>query len=69
MICFPCERENDYKEKLVRAGFEDVEVAITRIYDLGSPDMAGIVPGATADELVQLNGVLASAFIRAKKPS
>lgn len=60
--------EDDYKTKLVRAGFEDVEVVITRVYDLGSPDMAGIVPGATDDELAQLNGVLASAFIRAKKP-
>lgn len=60
--------EDDYNAKLVRAGFEDTEVIITRVYDLASPDMAGLVPGATAEELAQLNGMLASAFIRAKKP-
>lgn len=60
--------EDEYKAKLVRTGFGNVEIVITRVYDLGSPDMAGIVPGATVQELEALNGVLASAFIRAQKP-
>lgn len=60
--------EEEYIAKLKQAGFKDVEVEITRVYDLNSPDMAGIVPGATAEELAQMNGVVASAFIRAKKP-
>ena len=60
--------EEEYTAKLVQAGFEDVEIIITRVYDLSSPDVVGIVPEATVEELEQLNGIVASAFIRAKKP-
>lgn len=59
--------QEDYTSKLYRAGFKEVEIIITRVYDLSSADAVDIVPGATADELKELNGSLASAFIRATK--
>jgi arsenite methyltransferase len=60
--------DEEYVAKLARAGFAETEVVITRVYDLTSAAAAKIVPGATAAELEELNGCLASAFIRAKKP-
>lgn len=61
--------QGDYTTKLVQAGFEDVEIIVTRVYDLNSPYARSIVPEATVTELEQLNGSLVSAFIRAKKNS
>jgi arsenite methyltransferase len=59
--------QDEYTTKLVQAGFEDVEIVVTMVYDLNSPLTRNIVPEATATELEQLNGSLVSAFIRAKK--
>lgn len=59
--------QDEYTTKLVQAGFEDVEIVVTRVLDLNSPRARSIVPEATAAELEQLNGSLVSAFIRAKK--
>lgn len=59
--------EEEYKEKLEKAGFTDIEVQVTRVYDLTSPMAASIVPGLSATELNELNGSIVSAFIRARK--
>jgi arsenite methyltransferase len=48
--------ESDYRNKLVKAGFEAIEVEAWRVYD------AGVAPTLEA-------GHLASAFIRAVKPA
>lgn len=51
--------ENDYRQKLKDAGFPDVNLEITRVYD---PKDLGLNPTDIEEALV-------SAFIRAKKPS
>ena len=61
--------QDEYIIKLKQAGFEDVEIVVTRVYDLTDPLVQNIVPGASDEELQQMNGSLVSAFIRAKKPS
>lgn len=60
---------DEYVAKLTQAGFENAEVVVTRIYDLDTEGGRSIVPEATAEEIKALNGSLASAFIRAKKPA
>ena len=59
----------EYKAKLAAAGFTGIELAVTRIYDLTAPEIAQLVPEASAEELQDLNGAVVSAFIRAKKPA
>lgn len=59
----------EYTGKLKEAGFDDVEVVVTRVYDLTSPAAGKLVPGASPAELEEYNGSLVSAFIRAKKPA
>ncbi|MEN6412812.1 MAG: arsenic resistance N-acetyltransferase ArsN2 [Veillonellales bacterium] len=61
--------DEEYKAKLAKAGFKDIEVEITRKYDLTEPSAQNLVPGFTDAERVEWNGALVSAFIRAKKPS
>ena len=61
-------REEEYREKLAKAGFTDIEVQIIRVYDLTSPLAGAIVPGLSPAELSELNGAIVSAFIRARKP-
>ena len=56
----------EYREKLLLAGFTDVEVQVTRVYDID--DAAAIALELTAAEKEQLPGALVSAFIRARKP-
>lgn len=60
--------EQDYHQKLAGAGFEDIEIEFTRIYDLSSPEGAGLLPGLDDNERHELSGTIASAFIRARKP-
>jgi arsenite methyltransferase len=61
--------ETDYKAKLAKAGFEDIDVEPTRMYH--ADDARGFLAGAGLDvETVaeQVDGKLMSAFVRAKKP-
>jgi arsenite methyltransferase len=62
--------QNEYREKLARAGFEKVEVEPTRIYKVEDAReflrSAGIDPEAIAP---QVDGKFMSAFIRATKPA
>ncbi len=61
--------DDEYADKLKKAGFGDVEVVVTRVYDLTSPAAGKLVPGASPGELAEYNGSIVSAFIRAKKPA
>lgn len=61
--------DEGYKAKLAAAGFENIEVVVTRVYDLTGPAAAKIVPGASPAELAACNGAIVSAFVRAQKPA
>jgi SAM-dependent methyltransferase len=61
--------ERQYREKLARAGFADVDVEPTRIYRAADArsfvEAAGLDYNAVAD---QVDGAFMSAFVRARKP-
>lgn len=61
--------DEEYSAKLAAAGFSDIEVVVTRVYDLTSPAASKLVPWVSPAELEGYNGSLVSAFIRAKKPA
>ena len=58
---------SEYKTKLAQAGFEDIELQITRTYDLTDPFIRKMLSGFTRQEVEECNGAVVSAFIRAKK--
>jgi ubiquinone/menaquinone biosynthesis C-methylase UbiE len=62
--------EASYRQKLARAGFEDVDVEPTRIYRAADAqqflDQAGLAGDAS---LTDIDGRFMSAFIRARKPT
>ncbi len=60
--------DHEYQDKLAAAGFEDIEVEITREYDLGDDKMVNLLASLSDAEKEQLNGAIVSAFVRAKKP-
>lgn len=62
-------RGEEYKTKLSEVGFENIELEITRMYDLTAPSMQHLISGLTCEEYSNMNGALASSFIRAKKPA
>lgn len=59
-------RDVDYREKLTSAGFENISITFTRVYDLSLE--AGICTDLTADEYEQIKGSISGAFIQASKP-
>ncbi|BBB90052.1 MAG TPA: arsenite methyltransferase [Methylomusa anaerophila] len=61
--------DNEYKAKLFQAGFENIELEITRTYDLTDPSAKNLVPGATIKEIEKWNGAIVSAFVRGRKPA
>lgn len=61
--------EEEYRCKLAAAGFLDIEVQITRVYDFTGEAAAQMFPEMSEAELNEINGAVASAFIRSKKPS
>jgi SAM-dependent methyltransferase len=62
--------ENEYREKLARAGFESIEVEATRVYRVEEARdflaAAGLDPETVGP---QIDGKFVSAFIRAVKPA
>jgi len=62
--------ENEYREKLARAGFENVDVEATRVYRAEEARdflaAAGLDPDAVA---AQIDSKFISAFVRATKPA
>jgi arsenite methyltransferase len=62
--------EDDYRSKLVDAGFVDVDFEPTRIYDIEDARVFLTEAGIGVDETVpQIEGRFLSAFIRAAKPN
>jgi arsenite methyltransferase len=62
--------ENEYREKLARAGFESIDVEPTRVYKMEEAreflEAAGLDPETVGP---QIDGKFMSAFIRAVKPA
>ena len=62
--------ESDYMSKLTRAGFTEIGVEPTRIYDLADAREFLTAQGIEADAAArQADGKFMSAFVRAKKPA
>ena len=62
--------ENEYREKLARAGFENVDVEATRIYRADEARDFLTAAGLDADAVAPLiDGKFISAFVRATKPA
>ncbi|SFH25526.1 Methyltransferase domain-containing protein [Desulfotomaculum arcticum] len=61
-------QEQEYRDKLIAAGFNEVELQTTRVYDFSSQQAERILPGLSEAERKDSNGAVLSAFIRAKKP-
>ncbi len=61
--------ENDYREKLARAGFESIDVEPTRVYKMDEARDFLEAAGLDADTVgPQIDGKFISAFVRATKP-
>ena len=60
--------DQEYQDKLAAAGFENIEVEVTREYDLTDDQMQTVLASLSEAEKDQLNGSIVSAFVRAKKP-
>jgi len=62
--------ENEYREKLARAGFESVDVEATRVYRVEEAREFLEAAGLNAETVgPQMNGKFISAFVRAAKPA
>jgi hypothetical protein len=62
--------ESDYRAKLVAAGFVDVDLEPTRIYDIEDARVFLTEAGISVDEIApQVEGKFLSAFIRGTKPN
>ncbi len=62
--------QNEYRSKLSNAGFEEVDIEPTRIYQ--GQDVRDLLSGtdiAAESIIAQVEGKFASAFIRARKPA
>ena len=61
--------ETEYRDKLTAAGFENVDVEVTRVYDVEEARTFLAGKGLDVDALVaQTQGNVVSAFVRASKP-
>ena len=59
---------DEYRNRLEKAGFDNVSVEVIRTYDFTDQDTALLLPGLSGEELEHINGSVVSAFIRAVKP-
>lgn len=63
-------RDDDYIAKLAKAGFHDIEIEPTRIYDIEDARTFLSGQGVDVDAIApQVQGKIMSAFIRATKPT
>ncbi len=58
---------DEYKEKLVLAGFQNIDIEIIKTYDTSIIEDKILLPDLSAVELEEVNGTILSAFIRAVK--
>ncbi len=61
--------EEEYKEKLISAGFTNIEIVRTRTYEFSKEQADVLLADLSETERKDLSGGLVSAFIRAKKPA
>jgi len=62
--------DSDYAEKLADAGFENIELEPTRIYDIEDARQFLAAQGVDVDTIApQVAGKFMSAFVRARKPA
>jgi N-acetylglutamate synthase-like GNAT family acetyltransferase len=61
-------QETEYAEKMREAGFEEVEVRRTKVYEAPDAVAAVLFPELSVEERNEINGALASAIILGKKP-
>jgi arsenite methyltransferase len=62
--------ESDYRAKLAAAGFNDIEIEYTRIYNIEDARQFLTAKDLDVDAIApQVEGKFASAFIRARKPA
>jgi ubiquinone/menaquinone biosynthesis C-methylase UbiE len=61
--------DKEYRGKLTAAGFADIDVEVTREYDLCDEKMVNLLESLSSEEKEQFNGAIVSAFVRAKKPN
>lgn len=60
--------EEEYREKLSNARFENIELQVTREYDLEDPSLRDMLKELTEEEIKEFQGAIVSCFIRATKP-
>jgi arsenite methyltransferase len=60
--------ESEYRAKLAKAGFEDIDVEPTRIYTAESARDYLAGAGLSAEAIASIDGKFISAFVRARKP-
>jgi len=61
--------DDEYREKLTTAGFVDVEIETTRVYDVEDARKLLAESGLDADQIAPLvNGRVTSGFVRGRKP-
>jgi arsenite methyltransferase len=62
--------ESEYREKLAAAGFADIDVEVTRVYDLEDARSFLTAGGIDVDSVApSVQGKVVSAFVRATKPA
>lgn len=61
--------EEEYREKLISAGFTNIEIVRTRTYEFSQEQADVLLSELSEPERKSLSGSLVSAFIRAKKPT
>jgi len=62
--------EDDYRDKLAKAGFEGIDVEVTRVYGIDDARTFLAAEGLDADAVAnEVDGKFVSAFIRATKPA
>ena len=61
--------ESEYRAKLAKAGFEDVDVEPTRVYTAESAREILADAGLGAEAIAAVDGKFISAFVRARKPA
>jgi len=60
--------ESEYRAKLAKAGFEDIDLEPTRIYTAESARDFLSGAGLGAEAIAAVDGKFISAFVRARKP-
>jgi ubiquinone/menaquinone biosynthesis C-methylase UbiE len=60
--------ESEYRAKLVKAGFQDIDLEPTRVYTSESAREFLTGAGLSAEAIASVDGKFISAFVRARKP-